>query len=82
MNNYTDFELNEYGLLVFKHKTNKKLFLHRSYRWVDSLMLIEESEDRNIIMSFKYSTFDFYAWEPITKEEYNKVHNNFTEIYK
>ena len=26
MNNYTDFELNEYGLLVFKHKTNKKLF--------------------------------------------------------
>ena len=75
-------ELNEYGLLVFKHKTNKRLFLQRSYRWVDRITLIDETEGRDIVMDFKFSQFDFYAWTPMTLEEYSKVKSNFKEIYE
>ena len=75
-------ELNEYGLLVFKHNTNKRLFLQRSYRWVDRITLIDETEGRDIVMYFQYSTFDFSAWSPLTKEEYDKVKYNFKEIYE
>ena len=75
-------ELNEHGLLVFKHKTNKRLFLQRSYRWVDKLTLIDETEEGQIIDHFKFSTFDFSAWSPISKEEYNIVKSNYKEIWK
>ena len=74
-------ELNESGLRVWKHKTNKRLFLHQSYRWVDRVMLIDETEGRELIMDFKASTFDFYAWDPMTKEEYNRIECNYKEIY-
>jgi hypothetical protein len=79
---YEKFELNEHGMLVFKHKTNKRLFLQRSYRWKDQVTLIDETEGRQIIMDFKFSTFEFYAWEPMTKEEYNSVKGCFKEIYE
>jgi hypothetical protein len=75
-------ELNEYGLLVFKHKTNKRLFLQRSYRWVDRLTLIDETEGRQIIDEFKFSTFDLSAWSPLTKDEYDNVKSNYKEIWK
>jgi hypothetical protein len=73
-------ELNEHGLLVFKHKTNKRLFLQRSYRCVDRLTLIDETEGRQIIDEFKFSTFDLSAWSSITKEEYDRVESNYKEI--
>ena len=76
------FELNEYGLLVFKHKTNKRLFLQRSYRWVDRLTLLDETEGRAHVMDFKFSDFDFSAWEPVTPAEYAKVKRNLKEIYE
>jgi len=79
---YEKFELNENGMLVFKHKTNKRLFLQRSYRWKDQVTLIDETEGRQIIMDFKFSTFEFYAWEPMTQEEYNSVKGCFKEIYE
>ncbi len=60
-------ELNEYGMRVWKHKTNKRLFLQQSYSWVDRLTLIDETEGRQIIMDFKVSTFDFYAWTPVKR---------------
>ena len=60
-------ELNEHGLLVFKHKTNKRLFLERSYRWVDRLTMIDETYGRDVVMDFQYSTFDFHAWKPLTQ---------------
>jgi hypothetical protein len=75
------FELNEYGLLVFKHKTNKRLFLQKAYRWVDRLILIDETEGRQIIDSHPYSTYNLSAWEPVTKEEYAKVKSKYKEIY-
>ncbi len=74
-------ELNDYGLLVFKHKTNKNIFLQRSFKWIDRITMIDESEDRQIIDTFKFSEFDLSAWEPITKEEYSKAKKNFKEIY-
>lgn len=75
-------ELNEHGLLVFKHKTNKRLFLQRSYRWVDRITLIDETEGRDIVMDFKFSQFDLYAWTPMTPEEYSRVKGSFKEIYE
>ena len=77
-----NIELNKNGLSVWKHKTNKRLFLQQSYRWKDSLILLDETEGRQIIDSFKASTFDYSAWEPMSVEEYKKVKNKFKEIYK
>lgn len=81
-----EIELNEHGMLVFKHKTNKQLFLQRSYRWVDRLTLIHEYEEdddvcRQIIDYYEYSTYDLSAWEPMTVEEYSRVKSYFKEIY-
>ena len=75
-------ELDEYGLSVWKHKTNKRLFLEKSYRWVDSISLIDETEGRQHIDSYKASTYDFGAWTPMTAEEFGKVKSNFKEIYQ
>lgn len=75
-------ELNEFGLRVWKHKTNKRLFLQQSYRWKDDVLLIDETEGRQIIDYFKASTFDYDAWEPMTIEEYNSVVSYYKEIWK
>lgn len=75
-------ELNEHGMRVWKHKTNKRLFLQQSYRWKDSLMLLDETEGRQIVDSFQASTFDYGTWDYMTQEEYDSVISKFTEIYK
>lgn len=75
-------ELNEYGRRVWKHKTNKILFLDKPYSWSDRLFLLDETESRQIVDSFLASTFDFSAWEPMTKEEYTSVVKHFKEIYE
>jgi len=75
-------ELNEFGLRVWKHKTNKRLFLQQSYRWKDDVLLIDETEGRQIIDYFKASTFDYDAWEPMTMQEYNSVVSHYKEIWK
>jgi hypothetical protein len=75
-------ELNEHGLKVWKHQTNKRLFLQQSYRWKDRLLLLDETEGRQIVDTFIASTFDYGAWKPMTQEEYDSVKSKFTEIYK
>jgi hypothetical protein len=75
-------KLNEHGLRVWKHKTNKRLFLEQSYSWVDRLNLLDETEERQHVMSFKASTFDYNAWEPMTPEEYKLVTRNYKDIYQ
>jgi hypothetical protein len=75
-------ELDEFGLRVWKHKTNKRLFLQQSYRWKDDVLLIDETEGRQIIDYFKASTFDYDAWEPMTQEEFNSVVSYYKEIWK
>lgn len=75
-------ELNEHGMRVWKHKTNKRLFLQQSYRWKDSLSLIDETEGRQIVDSYQASTYDFGAWTPMTQEEYNSVKSKYREVYE
>jgi hypothetical protein len=75
----TDHYLNEHGKLVWKHKTNKRLFLERAYHWVDSIIMIDETEGRNVVQSFKYSTYDFRGWNTMSKEEYDSVKSNYNE---
>ena len=74
-------ELDEFGKRVWKHKTNKRLFLEQSYYWVDRLTLIDETEGRDIVMDFKASTFNFYTWESMTKQEFDSVKSKYIEIY-
>lgn len=78
----TKIELNELGLAVWKHKTNKRLFLQQSYRWKDSLILLDETEGRHIVDIFKASTFNYDDWEPMAVDEYSKVVRKFKEIYE
>ena len=75
-------ELDEYGREVWRHKTNKRLFLHKPYRWVDRLIMIDEAGGRQVIDEYLYSTYDLGAWTPVTKEEEDKVEVDYTEIYK
>lgn len=75
-------ELNEHGLLVWKHRTNKRLFLEKPYRWKDTLTLLDETEGRQIVDNFSASTFNFNAWEPMVKLEYNNVNQKYMDIYE
>jgi hypothetical protein len=82
MKKLNNMELNEFGLRVWKHNSNKRLFLQQSYRWKDLIVLIDETEGRQIIDYFKASTFDYSAWKPMTQEEYNSVKLYFKEIWE
>jgi hypothetical protein len=76
-------ELDEFGKKVWKHKTNKRLFLEQSYIWKERLTLIEEFEDeRNVVMTFELNSFDFSAWAPMTKEEFDSVKSYYKETFK
>lgn len=74
-------ELNEFGLRVWKHKTNRRLFLQQSYRWKDTLVLLDETESRQIVDSFRASTFNYDAWEPMTLNEFKLVKQKYRDIY-
>ncbi len=80
--NYINMNLDEFGKKVWKHKTNKRLFLEQSYIWKERLTLIDEFEDeRNVVMTFELNSFDFSAWTPMTKEEFDSVKSCYKEIY-
>ena len=80
---HTKSELDNFGKRVWKHKTNKRLFLEQSYSWSLRLVMIDEFEhERNVVMSFDVSTFNFDVWEPMTQEEFNSVKSQYKEIYK
>ena len=75
-------ELNEYGMAVWRHKTNKSLFVERSYNWCDRVIVLNESEGhRTVIDDTKFSTYDFSDWSPVTVEEFKKVKNYFKDIH-
>lgn len=74
-------KLNEFGKRVWKHKTNKRLFLEQSFGWKDNLILLDETEGRQVVDSYKVSEYDFSAWEPMTQEEYDSVDSRYKEIF-
>lgn len=76
----TAIELNEHGLAVWRYKYNKNLFVERSYKWLNRVIVLDE-ETRFIIDDTKFDTFDFTNWIPVTTEEYKKVKNNYKDIY-
>ena len=75
-------ELDDHGKRVWKHKTNKRLFLEQSYRWKDRLTLIDETEGRQVIDTYQASAYDYGAWTPMTKEEFDSVKSKYLEIYQ
>ena len=74
-------ELNEFGRAIWKHRENKNLFAERSYRWVDRIIILGESNGRRIIAEGKYSEFDFSDWTPMSIEEFSRVKECYREIY-
>mgnify|MGYP001436906370 CR=1 FL=1 len=79
--NTTPIRLNEYGDAVWRHKSDKNLFVERSYEWCDRVIVLNETEGRRVVDDTAYSTFDFTDWIPVTKSEMAKVKANFKEIY-
>jgi hypothetical protein len=75
-------KLDQFGKQVWKHKTNKRLFLEKSYGWHNNLVLIDETEGRQIIMGFDASDFNYDAWQPMTQEEFDSVVSKYKEIYE
>ncbi len=75
-------ELDEYGKLVFKHKTNPNLFAERPYWWVDRIIVLDETKGRRVIQDTQYSKFDLSDWEPMTKEEYACVERKYKDLIK
>lgn len=67
-------ELNEHGLAIWQCKSNPYLFADRAYRWVDRILITDESCGNRTVSdaSCKFSTFDFTDWEPMTKEIHDK----------
>jgi hypothetical protein len=73
--------LNEFGRAVWRHKTDKTLFVERSYDWSDRIIVPQESTSRQVIGDTKFSTFDFTNWIPVKAEEMSRVKSFFKEIY-
>lgn len=74
-------ELNENGLAVWFHKDHKTLFVERSYKWCDRVIMIDETASRRIVDDTEFSTFDFTDWIPMTVEQFKKVKSNYKEIH-
>ena len=75
-------ELDEFGKKVWKHKTNKRMFLEQSYNWKERLTLIEEfGDERNVVMQFNTAGFDFSAWTPMSQSEFDSIRSYYREIY-
>lgn len=75
-------ELNEWGLAVWRHSTNKNLFVERPYRWCDATVTLNESDGRRVVGQAPFSSFDFTDWISVTVEEFKKVKRKFKEIYE
>jgi hypothetical protein len=79
----TPIELNELGQSVWCHKTDKTLFVERSYNWCDRVIVLEETEGRRkIVDDAKFTTFDFTNWVPMTQKQFDSIKSNFKEIYE
>lgn len=75
-------KLDEFGLAVWRHRTNKVLFVMCSYEWCDRVIVLDETKGCRVIDDTRFTTFDFTDWIPMTKEEYARVKSNFKEIYE
>lgn len=75
-------QLNQFGKRVWKHKTNKRLFLEQSYSWKEHVFLLDETEGRQVIDNFDLDTFNFDAWTLMSRDEFNSVKSYYKEIYE
>ena len=82
MSNGHPITLSNLGHAVWKHKTNKDLFVCRSYDWVDRVLVIDESIDRRVVSDEAFTTFDFTEWTPVTPEEFVFVKRRYKDIYE
>lgn len=68
----TPIELNDWGKAYWT-KYDGRLSVERPYRWCDYMIMIDEVNGRSIVTDFKFSTFDFDGWTPMTKEDYDFI---------
>lgn len=75
--------LDEYGLAIWRHKYSKALFVERPYRWADKVVVLDEADDRRLVVdSSEFSTFNFVHWIPVTVEEHKKIRRLYKDIYR
>lgn len=65
-------ELNEHGKCIW-YRYDGRITLQKEYGWIDLLHLIDEINNRKVITDFRFSTFDFEDWTPMTKEQFKLV---------
>ena len=77
----TKYWLNVYGKLAFQNKKNSFLYAERSYRNIDRIIFIDEtngySENGG---EGKFSEFNQEEWTPITQQEYDMIKRSYKEI--
>lgn len=73
--------LNEHGLRIWMNKHEKTLTAQRAYHWKDYVIIIDESDEREIV---GFSTFEEFMeleenWNPMTKKQYEVLINQLKE---
>lgn len=74
-------ELDDYGKQVWRNKYFHNIFIEKSYRWSNTLSMIDETISREIIMLVDLAHLDLSEWEPMTPEIYKKAKRKFREGY-
>lgn len=62
--------VNEHGKRIWSHKT-KALTASKAYDWVDRILVIDESKNREVVNVYKFSEFDLTDWLEWSLEDYN-----------
>jgi hypothetical protein len=71
----------KFGKVILQNKTNSKIFAERSYHWVNSVILIDETKDtRNIIGFESEESFHPNDWKIIDPIQEKYIKNLFSEI--
>ena len=64
--------INEFGKRIWSHMY-LPYTVERAYSWVDSVLVIDESKNREIIKITQFSTFDFTYYIEWSQDDYKRA---------
>lgn len=73
--------LNSFGLVILQNNKNSKVFAERSYSWVSSIAVIDETTGGRIFKAtLSPHEIKKEDWTPILPEEFKQIERNYSEI--
>lgn len=79
--NDKDIWLNSFGLVILQKNKNPKIFAERSYSWVSSIVVIDETTGGRLVKTgLLPHEIKKEDWTPILPEEYKQIKRNYSEI--